>query len=99
MNHLGNWLLVYLQQPLKVFVYCILFVILSMMLNGGFLNLWSLQRDQARLLIQIEAEKIQLVKLAQKLQNAKDPVFIERQAVDRYDLADEQDLVFVFADQ
>ena len=34
-----------------------------------------------------------------KIRNAKDPQFIEIQARDRFDLAGEGDLIFVFSDE
>ena len=69
------------------------------MFNGGLLNLYSLHRDFNRLNQQIETVQAQILDLDQQLKRAKDPAYIERQALDRYDLVEEHDLVFVFADE
>lgn len=99
MSKLGQWILHQLERPIHIFVYCVVFACLSLILNGSLLNIWSLHRDEIKITEQIQLEKLKIKELEQKLKNAKDPTFIERQAVDKYDLANEHDLVFVFADQ
>lgn len=88
-----------LYQPMKILVLCVFFATLSLLLNGGFLQLYKLHRDQSILEGQILAGKMQVIDLNNQLKEAKEPSFIERQALDNYDLVNEQDLVFVFADQ
>lgn len=68
-------------------------------MNSGFYNLYKLNRDTLRLTNQISATKIQISILDEQMKQAKDPAFMERQAVDRYELAEEHDLVFVFPDE
>jgi hypothetical protein len=88
-----------LHQPLKILLICLFFAFASLMMNGTFLQLYRLHRDQAVINEQIEATRLQIVDLDKQLKMAKDPVFIERQAMDNYDLASEHDLVFVFSDE
>jgi hypothetical protein len=88
-----------LQQPLKIFLICLTFAGLSLIANGTLLQLYRLHRDQSVLHEQIREARAQIVGLDQQLQMAKDPVFIERQALDNYDLVDENDLIFVFSDE
>lgn len=85
-----------LQKPSRVFVLCALFAIISLVFDGSLWRLWGLHRDHDRLGREMSevAEKMDLLKL--QLKQAKDPSFIERQALDRLDLVDERDLVFVF---
>lgn len=71
----------------------------SLLLNGGLIQLYRLHRDQALVTTQIQAAQTQVLDLNRQLKMAKDPVYIERQALDNYDLVSEKDLVFVFADQ
>lgn len=87
-----------LYQPLKVFILCAVFGILSLLFNGGLFQLYKLHRDQKIIQDQIAAGRMQVVELNNQLKEAKEPSFIERQALDNYDLVNEQDLVFVFAD-
>ncbi len=88
-----------LQQPFKVFQICLLFAFGSLIANGTFLQLYRLHRDQGLLHEQIRATRLQILDLDKQLKMAKDPVFIERQALDNYDLVEENDLMFVFSEQ
>jgi hypothetical protein len=88
-----------LHQPLKILLICLTFATASLLMNGTFLQLYRLHRDQNVIADQISATKMQIIDLDKQLKMAKDPVFIERQALDNYDLASENDLVFVFSDE
>jgi hypothetical protein len=88
-----------LNQPLKILLICLTFATVSLLFNGTFLQLYRLHRDRDVLHEQIRSTKMQIIDLDQQLKMAKDPVFIERQALDNYDLADENDLVFVFSEE
>lgn len=99
MHNFGRWIHHQLQQPGKVFLSCLIFAGVSLLFNGGLLNLYSLHRDFSRLNQQIDSVHAQIKDLDLQLKRAKDPVYIERQALDRYDLVEENDLVFVFADE
>lgn len=88
-----------LHQPLKIFWICVTLGAISLLLNGGLFQLYRLHRDQAVIQGQIGAARMQVLDLNRQLKMAKDPVFIERQALDNYDLVSDKDLVFVFGDQ
>lgn len=55
--------------------------------------------DQGQLQQEIQTLKARSTELRSKLQKAKDPSFLEREARDRFDLVSEGDLVFVFTDE
>ncbi|MEZ0392327.1 MAG: septum formation initiator family protein [Pseudobdellovibrionaceae bacterium] len=88
-----------LNQPLKIFLLCLAFATLSLVLNGTFLQLYRLHRDRDVLQEQIKSTRLNILDLDKQLRMAKDPVFIERQARDNYDLVDEHDLMFVFSEE
>ncbi len=88
-----------LNRPRKVAVYCILFVTLSALFNGVLWRLWALHRDHDRRVTEMARAMESIQSLRHEVERAKDPVFIERQARDRLDLAGEKDLVFVFPTQ
>jgi len=88
-----------LNQPLKIFLICLCFATVSFIFNGTFLQLYRLHRDQDVLHDQIRSAKVQILDLDKQLKMAKDPVFIERQALDNYDLVEEHDLMFVFSEE
>ena len=88
-----------LHQPLKVLSICLSFATISLLFNGGIFQLYRLHRDQATVASQIQAAKSQVIDLDRQLKMAKDPIYIERQALENYDLIDERDLVFVFSEE
>lgn len=87
-----------LLNPWKVLIFSILFTCASLLLNGSLFNLYRLHRDQKILAEQIESAKFQIAELDRQMLKVKDPTFIERQALDNFDMANEKDLVFVFPD-
>jgi hypothetical protein len=99
LQQLGYGITHFLHQPRKVAVYCILFVTLSALFNGVLWRLWALHRDHDRRFTEMVRAKSSIHQLQLQVEQAKDPVFIERQARDRLDLAGEKDLVFVFPTQ
>lgn len=67
-------------------------------MDGSFIQLWSLHREQARLESRIVDSKARLKHLEFRIDEAQQPQFIERQARDQFDLVKEGDLIFVFSD-
>jgi cell division protein FtsB len=88
-----------LHNPMKIFIICLCFAVVSLLLNGGVFQLYKLHRDYDILKDQIVAAKVHISGLNKQLKMAKDPSFIEHQALDNYDLVDENDLVFVFSEE
>ena len=88
-----------LLQPFKVLILCLIFATVSLLFNGGFFQLYRLHRDQNFLQGQIIAARGQITELSKQLKMAKDPVYMQHQALDNYDLVDERDLVFVFSEE
>lgn len=95
----GIQLKYFLNRPSYVFVVCALFLGVSLIFDGILWRLWGLQRDYERRNTEIHALQGEIQKLDQQLKQARDPAFIERQARDRLDLADGNDLVFVFPEE
>lgn len=85
-----------LNRPHKVAVICLFIFVVSLFLNGSLWRVWGLRRDHATIQNQIENAQKQSSILDVQIRQAKDPVFIERQARDKLDLVGENDLVFVF---
>lgn len=85
-----------LNKPLKVAIFCAFIFVISLFINGSLWRVWGLRRDQATIQTQIENAQKQSTFLDVQIKQAKDPVFIERQARDKLDMVGENDLVFVF---
>ena len=67
-------------------------------MNGGWVHLYSLRRDRTELHAQMLKLQTGLTSLDVQLKRAKEPSFIEHQAMDQLDMASDEDLVFVFSD-
>lgn len=88
-----------LNHPGRIIVYCLLFFVLTLSLNGVPLRLWGLYRDLEKYQVEIKQAQVAIKNLGLKLSQASDPLYIEKQARDRLDLAGENDLIFVFPSQ
>lgn len=78
---------------------CLGLITLNVILDGSFIRLWSLYRDQVSVQKKIADLTRQNLELNERLKRAKDPAFLEREARERFDLASEGDLIFVFSDE
>lgn len=87
-----------LHRPGRVFVLCLIFVALSMVVDGSLFHLWSLYRDHQMLEERIALAKDHNKSLERQIKEAAQPAFIERQVRDQFDLVKDGDMVFVFAD-
>jgi cell division protein FtsB len=85
-----------LDHPGRIFVYCVVFFVATVSLNGTPLRLWGLHRDFDRRTTEIQKNINSIEDLKAQIRLAQDPLFIERQARDRLDLVGPDDLIFVF---
>ena len=83
-------------QPKKVFIICFCLSASALLFEGTLISLWSLSREKNYLQHKISNIQGSTSGLRAKIAKAKDPVFLERQARDRFDLVEENDLIFVF---
>ncbi len=86
----------WLNQPGQVFVISLSLVIITLFFNGTLWKLWSLYRDEERLQNLTLNAKSEIIRVDLQIKQAKDPVYIERQARDKMDLVGDHDLIFVF---
>jgi hypothetical protein len=87
-----NWL----NRPQKVFVMCLFVLMISLFLNGTVWKVWGLYRDQTQIKQQIDESRLMIKDYDQQMLQAKDTTFIQHQALDKMDLVNESDLIFVF---
>jgi cell division protein FtsB len=95
-HHFGLRLRKFLNKPHKVLVVCIAVFVISLFINGALWRVWGLRRDRSTIQDQINAAQKQAGILDVQIHQAKDPVYIERQARDKLDMVGEKDLIFVF---
>ncbi len=88
-----------LQRPVQVFSICLFLLFVGLILDGSLFRLWVLHRDSIDIEHKIKTVRAATGELQMKIKKAKDPQFIEIQARDRFELAEEGDLIFVFSDE
>jgi len=86
-----------LQKPMTILMACMVFALINLFVRGSFMNLVKLHSDRNRLIHNLQDIDGQIRSLQFKIQQTKDPVFIERQAKDNLDMAGDDELVFVFS--
>lgn len=69
---------------------------ISLFLNGTVWKVWGLYRDQTQIKQQIDESRLMIKDYDQQMLQAKDTTFIQHQALDKMDLVNESDLIFVF---
>ena len=89
---------IFLNNPVKVFLVCILVFVVSLFFNGAIWRVWGLHHDSDTIQKQIMSSRAQAKVLDMQIKQAKDPSFIERQAKDKLDMVGANDLVFVFSE-
>ncbi len=88
-----------LQTPQKVIWICLGLLVLNLVFDGSLFRLYSLYRDQNQIQQQTVVVQQRNQELKARLNKARDPAFLEREARDRFDLVGEGDLVFVFSEE
>ena len=78
---------------------CLTLLVLNLGIDGSLFRLWSLYSEHANILRNTSTIETQNRDLRARLQTARDPAFLEREARDRFDLVSEGDLVFVFSEE
>jgi cell division protein FtsB len=76
--------------------FCLLLIFFALIIDGTLFRLWKLHRDYDVLTSKLEEEKDRLKILEVQVLKAKDPLFIKHQARDRFDLVEEDEMVFFF---
>jgi len=92
------WFRSWLNQPERVFVICTFVLIISLFLNGTIWKIWGLYRDRSTITEQIQQAHMSVLNIDKLMVRAKDPSYIERQALDKMDLVSENDIIFVFSE-
>lgn len=86
----------FLNSPSKVLLFSFLFFIANFIGNGNFIRLWNLNSELNKLDQMITKNRSEIERIEGNINKSKDPAFIERQAREKLDLVNEDDLVFIF---
>lgn len=88
-----------LMSPRNVLILCFIFALIGTLLDGTLYRLWELNSEKKIMQHKIAETQISIEKLQKQIRMANDPKFIEREAMDRFDLVNKDDIVFVFSDE
>lgn len=97
-DHIAERIKLYLFSPMVILFFCSIFFICSVVLNGNLFRVWSLNRDLTQLQEKTLTTKAQIKQIEINIQKTKDPTFLERQAREKLDLVNENDLIFIFSE-
>lgn len=92
---LNRWLM----SPKKVLFTCFLFALVGILLDGTLYQMWELNLEKKNTQQKIHETELSIKKLQKQIRMAHDPKFIEREARDRFDLVNKDDVVFVFSNE
>ena len=96
MKKIRNFIAKALYKPYKVFLLCLLFLTVNLILNGSLLHVFRLYRDLRIVQNRIEHIEEKDKELEIKIQKASDPDFVETELRQRLDYTGEGDLIFIF---
>jgi cell division protein FtsB len=97
MKKMALWLEETINDPQKVLFICFGFVFISLVSEGSLWRLYRLNKDKGVLTLKIQEEKNKIVKIHGEIKRSKEPLFVERQAREKLELLEKDDLLFIFS--
>lgn len=97
-DYFADQVKMFLFSPIVILFFCSIFFLCSVVLNGSLFRVWSLNRELVSLQEKTLSTKAQIKQIEIDILKTKDTAFIERQAREKLDLANENDLVFIFTE-
>lgn len=94
-----NWFQALINSPVRVFIYCLFFLFINLVINGSLYRLYELNQNLAGIETKIIEEQSTVKKMQTVIKAAQDPQFMARQARDQLELLEKDDLLFVFTDE
>ena len=94
-----NPILNFLKSPSRVLVVCLVVVVIALIKNGTAERFWSFRNSKANINFEINKYQKLIKEVDGKIEKYFDLSFVKREAIDRFDLAGENDLIFVFSQE
>ncbi len=85
-----------LYRPYFAGLLCLLFLLVNLIFDGTLFRVFRLNRDLRLIRYRIEYMAGKNLDLKNKIKRASDPDFVEKEARQRLDYANEGDLIFIF---
>ena len=89
----------FIYQPYLIFLFCLVFLSLNLVLNGTLFRVFRLNQDLKIVNNRIQHTQEQTEELKLKIKKSKDPEFIKKELRDRLDYTEEGDLIFLFPEK
>lgn len=86
-----------LESPQRFFVLCLGICFFTLVFDGSLWRLYSLHKQQQILVEKRAQSKKETIRYQALIQKAKDPEFLKKQAREKFDWVEEDELVFLFA--
>ncbi|PIU00045.1 MAG: hypothetical protein COT74_06760 [Bdellovibrionales bacterium CG10_big_fil_rev_8_21_14_0_10_45_34] len=87
------------KKPIAVALLVLAALLLSVVVDGSFLRFLQMRQESVRISESIESLKRQQLDLTERIRQAHRPEYIERQAVELFDVSQEDEIIFTFAGQ
>ncbi len=91
-----SWTRKLISRPIIMLYVCGAFAFINFVINGNIYRLWNLNNEYQKMSQRMKKNQQVIAQLNQDIANMKDPLYIERQAIEKLDMVEENDLVFVF---
>lgn len=99
MKKIKNFLFQILYKPITVFLLCLLFLLINLILDGTLFQIFGLNQDLRVIQNRIDYIEKKNLKIEDKINKSSSPNFVEQEARERLDYAGEEDLIFLFPDK
>ena len=99
MNRFGIKVSNLLEQPFKVSLICLVMLLIGVVFDGSLWRLYQLRQNKNLLESKIDDENKRIKLIKNQLHQFKNPAFIEKQARERLEFLEKDDLLFVFSEE
>ena len=82
-----------------VLIVSLLAIVFALIKNGTAERFWSFKSSQSNINFEIKKYKNMITEVDGKIEKFFDLSYLKREAIDRFDLAGENDLIFVFSQE
>lgn len=98
-NYIGKKVSDSLERPARIVVICSLFLLGGIVFDGTLWRLYQVRKHFEALELRLVSESKEIQLLQRQLKQLKDPHFIEKQARERLEFLEKNDLLFVFSEE
>jgi len=99
MKMLGEKITSLLEKPTRVGCICLILLFIGLVLDKSLWRLYQIHESKQILLSKVIEENDKTIKIKQQLDQLKNPAYIEKQARERLEFLEKEDLLFVFSQE